>query len=159
VSRGRYRNSLSHPEPIPLNQPQLYHFTSATPNWFAVRAPKGSQLRLIVQSLNVPDLEKNYNSMKPVALQTGRDARIGHIRLLQTPDHPSELKVPLAIQMRSVRLRRSGKAVSSKKRARLESHSQLVSGSAELARDATRVRLAILPKLNTFRHRIERGEF
>ena len=63
--------------------------------WFANRAPKGSQLRLIVNALNTPYQEKNYNSIKPVAEQSGADARVAHITLLQTKDHPSTLTLPL----------------------------------------------------------------
>jgi hypothetical protein len=45
--------------------------------------------------MNTPQSEKNYNSMKPVADQTGADARVAHITLLQTKDHPSTLTLPL----------------------------------------------------------------
>jgi uncharacterized protein len=91
--RARYRNSLEHPEAIHENQPEEYHFDPG--QWFAVRAPKGSQLRLIVSALNTLSLEKNWNSMKPVAEQSGADAHIAHIKLLQGPDHPSTLTLPL----------------------------------------------------------------
>ena len=91
--RARYRNSLEHPEPVPANQPQQYLFKPSF--WFANRAPKGSQLRLIVNALNVPFIEKNYNSIKPVAEQSGADARLAHITLLQSKDHPSTLTLPL----------------------------------------------------------------
>jgi uncharacterized protein len=93
VLRARYRNSLEHPEAIHENQPEEYRFAPGL--WFAMRAAKGSQLRLIVESLNDPAYEKNWNSMKPEAEQTGADARVAHIRLLQDPQHPSTLTVPL----------------------------------------------------------------
>jgi uncharacterized protein len=93
ILRARYRHSLDHAEPIRENQPEEYHFKAES--WFAMRAQKGSQLRLIVKSLNDPDYEKNWNSMKPVADQSGADAHIGHIQLLQTQDHPSTLTLPL----------------------------------------------------------------
>jgi len=91
--RARYRNSLEHAEAVPENQPLEYHFSAD--QWFAMRAPKGSQLRLIVSSLNSPSLEKNWNSMKPVAEQSGADAHAAHITLLQTKEHPSTLTIPL----------------------------------------------------------------
>jgi putative CocE/NonD family hydrolase len=93
ILRARYRNSREHPEAIQTNQPEEYRFSPYF--WFATRAPKGSQLRLIVGYLNTPQSEKNYNSMKPVAEQTGADARIAHITLLQTKEHPSTLTLPL----------------------------------------------------------------
>jgi uncharacterized protein len=92
--RARYRNSEEHPEPIHKNQPEEYRFSPDQP-FFAERAPKGSQLRLVLMSLNDPQHEKNWNSMKPVADQTGQDARVAHIRLLQTTEHPSTLTLPL----------------------------------------------------------------
>jgi predicted acyl esterase len=64
--------------------------------FIAMRAPKGSQLRLVLTSLNNSAYEKNWNSMKPVAEQTSADARTAHIRLLQTSDHRSTLTLPLA---------------------------------------------------------------
>lgn len=91
--RARYRNSLEHAEPIHLNQPEPYRFKPSF--WFAHRAAKGSQLRLIISALNTPYAEKNFNSIKPVAEQSGADARIAHITLLQTKDHPSTLTLPL----------------------------------------------------------------
>jgi putative CocE/NonD family hydrolase len=93
ILRARYRNSLGQQEAIHQNQPELYVFKPYY--WFATRAPKGSQLRLIVAAINTPQVEKNYNSMKPVAEQTGADARVAHITLLQTKDHPSTLTLPL----------------------------------------------------------------
>jgi putative CocE/NonD family hydrolase len=93
ILRARYRNSLEHAEAIHENQPELYVFT--TDQWFATRAPKGAQLRLIVSAVNTPEVEKNYNSMKLVAEQTGADAHIAHITLVQTKDHPSTLTLPL----------------------------------------------------------------
>ncbi len=93
VLRARYRNSLEHPEPIHEGRPEEYRFSPG--NWFAVRAPKGSQLRLVLSALNNPFFEKNWNSIKPVAEQSGADAHIAHIQLLQTPEHPSTLTLPL----------------------------------------------------------------
>ena len=91
--RARYRNSLEHPEPVPPGEPREYRLSPG--QWFAVRAPKGSQLRLVVGALDNPFFEKNWNSIKPVADQSGADARVAHIQLLQTPEHPSTLTVPL----------------------------------------------------------------
>jgi putative CocE/NonD family hydrolase len=93
ILRARYRNSLEHAQPIHENQPEQYIFK--TNQWFATRATKGAQLRLIVGAVNTPQSEKNYNSMKPVAEQTGADAHIAHITLLQSKDHPSTLTLPL----------------------------------------------------------------
>jgi putative CocE/NonD family hydrolase len=91
--RARYRNSLEHPEAIHESQPEEYRFAPGT--WFGMRAPKGAQLRLVLGSVNDPSMEKNWNSMRPVAEQTGADARVAHIRMLQDAEHPSTLTIPL----------------------------------------------------------------
>jgi len=91
--RARYRHSLEHGEPIHENQPEEYVIPAEF--WFAMRAPEGSQLRLIVGALNSPGMEKNWNSIKPVAEQSGADARVAHIQLLQSPEHRSMLTIPL----------------------------------------------------------------
>jgi uncharacterized protein len=94
VIRARYRYSEEHPEAIHENQPEEYRLRPYYP-FFSTRAPKGSQLRLVISSLNNSAYEKNWNSMRAVAEQTGTDARIAHIRLLQTPEYPSTLTIPL----------------------------------------------------------------
>ena len=93
ILRARYRNSFEHPEAIHEGKPEEYRFHPY--QWFATRAPKGSQLRLILGAMNSPQAEKNYNSMKPVAEQTGADARVAHITLLQSKEYPSTLTLPL----------------------------------------------------------------
>ena len=93
--RGRYRYSEERPEGIHENQPEEYRIPPYFP-FISVRAPKGSQLRLVIEGLNNSALEKNWNSMKPVAEQTGADAHVAHIQLLQTPEHPSTLTLPLS---------------------------------------------------------------
>jgi putative CocE/NonD family hydrolase len=91
--RARYRHGLEHVEPIHENQPEEYEIKAE--QWFAERAPKGSLLRLVVSGINSPQIEKSWNSMKPLAEQSGADARVAHVRLLQSAEHPSTLTIPL----------------------------------------------------------------
>ncbi len=93
MMRARYRHGLTHEEAIHENTPEEYRFDNGS--FFAVRAQKGDRLRLIVGSLNDPSVEKNWNSMKPVLEQSGADARVAHIRLVQDARHPSTLAVPV----------------------------------------------------------------
>lgn len=90
--RARYRHSLTDPQPIVKGKPERYDFYPGF--WFAKRGGTGARLRLVLQSLNDPNLEKNYNSFKPVAYQTGADAQVGHISLIQNDRHRSTLTVP-----------------------------------------------------------------
>ena len=91
--RARYRKSLEHAELVKPGEVDQYRTDDS--QWFAVRAPKGSRLRLILRSLNDPGLEKNWNSAKPVADQTSADAHREQIRLVQTAEHPSTITLPL----------------------------------------------------------------
>ena len=91
--RARYRHSLRKPEPVPLNQPELYEFANFT--WFSRRLEKGSRIRLVFECPNSIQLEKNYNSGGEVAGESGKDARTAHITLLHDSDHPSTLELPV----------------------------------------------------------------
>ncbi len=91
--RARYRHGLGRGEAIPEGKPEEYVFPAA--QWFAQRIPKGSYLRLILQAVNMPEMQKNWNSMKPVSEQSEADARIATIRVLHDPAHPSRLVLPL----------------------------------------------------------------
>jgi len=93
LMRARYRHGLEKAEAIHENQPEEFDLKSE--QWFGLRAAKGSQLRLIVTGLNVPDFEKNWNSMKLVAEQSGADAHVAHVQLLQSIEHPSTLTIPM----------------------------------------------------------------
>ena len=92
VIRARYRRSL---ETAQFVTPGVIDDYDMTPGqWFAVRAPKGSRLRLVLESLNSPDVEKNWNAAKLVAQETSADAHRETIRLIQTASHPSTISIP-----------------------------------------------------------------
>jgi predicted acyl esterase len=93
VMRARYQHGLSQEEPIRQNTPEEHRFDNGS--FFAMRAEKCDRLRLIVGSLNDPFMKKNWNSMKPVLQQSGADARVAHIRLVQDARHPFTLVVPV----------------------------------------------------------------
>lgn len=91
--RARYRYGLSKGEPIRQGQPEEYVFPAG--QWFAQRIPKGSYLRLIIEAVNQPEMQKNWNSMKPVSEQSGADARLATIHLLHDAGHRSVLILPV----------------------------------------------------------------
>jgi hypothetical protein len=93
LARARYRKSLEREELVTPGKVETYDMGPGF--WFSVRAPQGSHLRLVVQSLNDPSAEKNWNAAKPVAEQSLADAHRETIRLVQTADHPSTLTLPL----------------------------------------------------------------
>jgi len=91
--RARYRESFSRERLAVPGAIERYDF--ARFGWFARRIGKGSRLRLVVQSLNSSQAEKNYGSGKPVAEESGADARVAHIALYHDADHPSLLELPV----------------------------------------------------------------
>jgi predicted acyl esterase len=54
---------------------------------------KGSRLRMVLSCPNSIQLEKNYNSGKVVASESGRDAQTAHITLYHDAQHPSFLDI------------------------------------------------------------------
>jgi len=91
--RARYRESLSEERLAVPGKIERYDFGRFT--WFARRIGKGSRLRLVVQSLNSSQWEKNYGSGKKVAEETGADARVAHLVLHHDAAHPSVLELPI----------------------------------------------------------------
>jgi uncharacterized protein len=90
--RARYRKSLEKEEFVTPGAIESYDLTPG--RWFAMRASKGSLLRVVLRSVNSPDLQKNWNARKPVAEQTAEDAHRESIRLVQTAQHPSTISIP-----------------------------------------------------------------
>jgi putative CocE/NonD family hydrolase len=91
--RARYRGSRSKEElvtPGAVLRYELDHFA-----WFSRRVAKGSRLRLVLQSPNSIQLEKNYGSGKPVATESGADARVAHLTVYHDAEHPSALEIPV----------------------------------------------------------------
>lgn len=93
VLRARYRESLRKEVLVPLNTPQKYVFNQFT--FFSRQLAKGSRIRLLIGSINDPNLEKNYNSGGVVAKESAKDARTAHVRLLHDQKYDSLLELPV----------------------------------------------------------------
>lgn len=91
--RARYRASLNHPQAITPGKIERYEFRGFT--FFARQLAPGSRLRLIISAVNDPQIEKNYNAGGVVATESGKDARVAHVRLFHDAEHPSLLHLPL----------------------------------------------------------------
>jgi predicted acyl esterase len=63
--------------------------------FFSRLLKKGSRLRLFLRCPNTIHLQKNYNSGRPVAEETARDARTAHVTVYHDAAHPSALEVPI----------------------------------------------------------------
>jgi predicted acyl esterase len=93
MMRARYRKSLSKEELLKPGEVNLYEFKRFY--FFARKLERGSRLRLIIGSLNTPDVGKNYNSGGVVADETAKDARKATIKLYHDKNHPSVLELPI----------------------------------------------------------------
>ncbi|HVT16774.1 MAG TPA: CocE/NonD family hydrolase [Thermoanaerobaculia bacterium] len=91
--RARYRDSLAREKLVPAGAIERYDFKGFT--WFSRRIAKGSRLRLLLGTPNSIFSEKNYNSGKPVATESGADAHIAHITIYHDAAHPSTLELPI----------------------------------------------------------------
>jgi hypothetical protein len=91
--RMRYRESLRHARPMPLNKYvgiELNDFV-----FVARRIARGDRLRLLIRAPNSIFWQKNYNSGGDVNRESGRDARVAHITVGHGGPHASYLEVPV----------------------------------------------------------------
>ena len=94
--RARYRESPRAAKPVPSGESQRYEFDGFT--FLGRRIERGSRLRLLVQPINSPYWQKNYNSGGNVSDETANDARTVTVTLYHDAAHPSALYLPLAAQ-------------------------------------------------------------
>ena len=92
--RARYRESPRKAKLVAPGRITRYEFKGF---WFFSREiAKGSRLRMVLWSPNSIHLEKNYNSGRAVAEESGKDARTAHIALHHDSRHPSYIEIPVA---------------------------------------------------------------
>jgi putative CocE/NonD family hydrolase len=91
--RARYRNSLRTEALVKPGEVARYEFRGFP--FFSRLVSKGSRLRLLIQSPNSIELEKNYNSGGVVATETRKDARTAHITLHHDGKYQSVLDLPI----------------------------------------------------------------
>jgi putative CocE/NonD family hydrolase len=91
--RARYRHSATRQELVAAGRIERYDFDRFT--WFSRRVSKGSRLRLVLTSPNSSQIEKNYNSGKAVAAESGADARVAHVTVYHDREHLSALELPV----------------------------------------------------------------
>lgn len=92
--RLRYRNGLSQPELVKPGEVFFCKFDS--PYLTALEVEKGSRFILTINSVNSMYLQKNYNSGKDVSLETAIDAKKAEIKIYQSVENPSYIKIPIA---------------------------------------------------------------
>lgn len=98
IRRARFRDSQFKEELLKPNQIVEIAFEFS---WTAWRIPKGSRLRLTIAPLNSPSYQKNYNTGGKVGYEKIEDARIAHIGVFHSSQHPSSLTVPFAAPARA----------------------------------------------------------
>ena len=93
IMRARYRDSLTQEKLVKPGEINRYEFNGFT--FFSRRVAKGSRLRLFLSCPNSIQLEKNYNSGKLVAAESGKDARTAHITVYHDAAHASFVEIPV----------------------------------------------------------------
>jgi len=92
--RARFRHGMAKAEPATPGVIEPWRFDGF---YFSVRElPKGTRLRVVLAPLNIPDLQKNYNSGGRLGYETAKDARTATFSVHLGPQHPSYLELPLA---------------------------------------------------------------
>jgi uncharacterized protein len=92
--RARYRNGLRDPVLVHTDDPQLYVFDTFW--WMSRMIRRGERLRLVLGPYNSIYTQKNFNSGKPVALETLNDTRPVTVHILVGGELPSVLHLPIA---------------------------------------------------------------
>ena len=94
MMRARFRHGVTNPEPARPGAIDPWRFDGF---YFTVRElPKGTRLRLVLAPLNIPDLQKNFNSGGRLGYETAKDARTATFSVHLDPQHASYLELPLA---------------------------------------------------------------
>ncbi len=94
MMRARFRHGMTKAEPATPGAIEPWHFDGF---YFTVRQlPKGTRLRVVLGPINIPDLQKNYNSGGRIGYETAKDARTATISVHLDPRHASYLELPLA---------------------------------------------------------------
>ncbi len=98
MMRARFRRDLSKPVPVTPGTIDPWRFDGF---YFTVRElPKGTRLRVVLGPINIPDLQKNYNSGGRIGYETAKDSRTATISVHLDPQHASYLELPLAAETR-----------------------------------------------------------
>jgi len=93
LMRARYRESLTEEKLVKPGEINKYEFDGFT--FFSRRIARGSRLRLVLNCPNSIFYEKNYNSGKAVASESGKDARTAHVVVYHDAEHKSYLETPV----------------------------------------------------------------
>ena len=91
--RARYRESLSKETPVTPGEVNRFDFQRF--DYFSRLIAEGSRLRLFIRPGNMQHQQRNYNSGKPVHLETRGDARTATVKLHHGPNHRSRLILPI----------------------------------------------------------------
>lgn len=91
--RARYRESLETEKLMEPGKTYLIPFHNFT--FISRTIEKGSRLRLLLSTPNSMNVEKNYGTGGVVANETGKGAKVAHIRIFHAGDKASVLKMPV----------------------------------------------------------------
>ncbi len=93
IMRARYHKSIEKEKLITPGEINLYQFRDFY--WIAKRMEAGSCLRLVVSTLNRPELQKNYNAGGDLRFEGAAKGRISTVTVHHGSDYPSMMELPL----------------------------------------------------------------
>jgi uncharacterized protein len=91
-----FRNSFRKEELARKGEINQYEFKNF--NFLSRVIGKGSRIRLVIEPLNSPEWQKNYNSGGTIADESNKDARTALITLYHDRKHPSCLVLPVCVE-------------------------------------------------------------
>src|ERR1700752_5050728 len=96
VFRGRDRNGIEKPAPIPAGQVQEYTFSLHTQNYTFL---KGHRVMVQVQSTWFPLIDRNPQTFVPnIFKASAADFRAATHRIYRSSEHPSRVSIPVVVK-------------------------------------------------------------
>jgi predicted acyl esterase len=94
VIRARFRHGMSHEELVKPGEIEPYVFDG----FYLTdqHLPAGSRIRLLLEPVDSPYLERNDNSGGPLGVNGTKNGRVATFSVHMDPGHPSYLELPLA---------------------------------------------------------------
>jgi len=93
VLRARHRHGVDTSALVEPGTIERYRFDRFY--WTSRQIQTGSRIRLVIAPLNNPERQKNYHSGKPPMQESVDDARTATVQLHMSPEHPSQLVLPV----------------------------------------------------------------
>lgn len=96
--RARYRDDQRTPAPVPIDEPVEYRFENFL--FVSRQIARGSRLRMMIGPINSIYAQRNFNDGGDNASRDLTSARAVNVTLVQQPDRPNKLHLPIGHDIR-----------------------------------------------------------